>query len=64
MATIIRDSWWFTDSYGRTVGIVKTENTKTKEIKFRIGNGLGFDQNGDIAMITQIGSRFYPEQIK
>lgn len=64
MTVEVKDSWWFTDSYGRTVGIIKTEDTKSGDIKFRIGDGLGFSIETDTEMIIKTGARFYPEIIK
>lgn len=64
MASKIVDSWWYTDSSGKVIGIVKTKDTLSGEIKFRIGNGYGLNKDEDIAMIINIGARFVPEMIK
>ena len=64
MAIKVVDSWWFTDISGKVIGIVKTKDTLSGEIKFRIGNGYGLNKDEDVAMVINLGSRFYPEQIK
>ena len=37
------DSWWYTTSGGHCIGIVKTVDDTTKEIKFRIGLADGLN---------------------
>lgn len=64
MASKIVDSWWFCNLTGDCIGIIKTEDEVTKEIKFRIGNGQGINEDSDAEFIKNYGSQFYPEQIK
>ena len=58
------DSWWYTTSGGHCIGIVKTVDDTTKEIKFRIGLADGLNEMIDQERIKTHGARFIPEVIK
>lgn len=64
MSIEVLNSVWYTTCDGETIGIVKTKDTITGEIKYRIGTGLGFNEQDDIQKIVSMGSRFYPEYVK
>lgn len=63
MSEII-NKWWFTDSFGRLIGIIKTKDSTTNEEKFRIGIGGGIDEEEDLQFILNHGARLYPEILK
>lgn len=52
----IIDCIWF-----NLVGIVKVQDLVTKELKFYIGYGQGFDIKEDEKYIADYGNRIYPE---
>lgn len=58
------NSWWYSTLNGNTIGIVKTIDENTNEIKFRIGLADGIDELADQERIKAYGARFYPEVIK
>ena len=60
----ILNRWWYTTSGGHTIGIVKTVDKITNEVKFRIGCGNGFNELLDEERICMHGDKFYPEVIK
>lgn len=60
----IENFWWFTPMSGETIGIVKTKNRITGEIKFRIGVGSGIVERDDVEYIKDWGAQFIPEYIK
>lgn len=60
----IEQCWWFTTFTGTTVGIVKTKDENTGEIKFRIGTGFGLDENQDAQKIALEGDKFFPGDVK
>lgn len=62
--SIVTDSWWYTTSGGHCIGIIKTVDENTDEIKFRIGQADGFNQQLDEERIKRHGARFIPEAIK
>lgn len=55
----IIDSLWF-GTFG-TIGIVKCHDKTTNEIKFYIGDGMGYDQKLDEKHIMLWGTKFHPE---
>lgn len=59
----ILQTWWFTTCDGAVLGIVKTYDEITKEEKFRIGRGMGIDENADAEYIAKTGDHFEPEEI-
>ncbi len=63
MSEIIQ-TWWYTTYSGDTIGIVKTYDIHTKEYNFRIGKGLGLDENADAKLIQKTGDHFNPEEIE
>ena len=56
--------WWFTTCDGKCIGIVKTKDSITEEIKYRIGTGEGKDEEFDKLNILNCGDKFFPEVIK
>lgn len=60
----VTDSWWYTTSGEHCIGIVKTIDETTNEIKFRIGLADGFNELVDQERIKAHGARFIPEAIK
>ena len=60
----IRDKWWFNTCDGHSICIVKTQDTITNEIKFRIGVVSGFDEDIDLRKTVEYGDKFFPERIK
>ena len=64
MSSKVIENWWFTTSGGHIIGIVKTYDEITKETKFRIGLGDGFNEIIDAERIKTHGARFIPEVIK
>ena len=60
----IENYWWFSSMAGETIGIVKTKNKITGEIKFRIGLGQGENEKQDIEYIKDWGAQFFLEKIK
>lgn len=64
MGSIVTNSWWYTTSGGHCIGIVKTVDEITKEVKFRIGQGDGFNESMDETRIQRHGARFVPDVIK
>lgn len=56
--------WWYTTSGGHTIGIIKTIDEITNEVKFRIGLADGFNELLDEERIKSHGARFIPEVIK
>ena len=62
--TEIENLWWFTPATGETIGIIKTKDKITGEIKFRIGVGKGKSEFADIELIQNFGARLIPENIK
>ena len=60
----VLNSWWFTTADGDLIGIIKTIDEVTNEIKFRIGLADGIDELADQERIKAYGARFIPEVIK
>ena len=61
----IVNSWWYTLSPdGYCIGIIKTIDEITGEVKFRIGLGTGTNQTLDEEFIRDYGDKFYPDIIK
>lgn len=61
---VVLDTNWYTTCDGKTIGIVKTQDTITKEIKRRIGIGFGKDYQEDVDWIVKTGDKFIMEVIK
>lgn len=61
---MILNTWWYTTYDGSCVGIIKTKDDYTGEIKFRIGTGTGTDEQEDEIKILRYGDKFYPEMVK
>ena len=61
---MILNTWWFTTYNGDCIGIIKTKDDYTDEIKYRIGIGKGKDEVQDELTILRTGDKFYPEMIK
>lgn len=61
---MILNTWWFTTYEGQCIGIIKTKDDYTDEIKFRIGIGKGEDEQTDEIKILNYGDKFYPEAVK
>lgn len=59
----ILQTWWYTTFGGTTIGIVKTYDEITKEEKFRIGKGDGWDEEADAKHIAEEGDHFQPGEI-
>lgn len=64
MASKVVDSWWYHDAQCNHIGIIKTVDEASGEVKFRIGKAYGFDPEFDKNVILKECSRFYPEMIK
>lgn len=60
----VLNSWWFTTADGDLIGIIKTIDEVTNEVKFRIGSADGFNESEDQERIKAHGARFIPEVIK
>ena len=60
----IENYWWFSLLSGETIGIVKTKNEITGEIKFRIGTAQGQKEKDDLRFIRDWGATLIPEKIK
>lgn len=58
------NSWWYSTLNGNTIGIIKTIDENTNEIKFRIGLADGIDELADQERIKAYGARFYLEVLK
>lgn len=43
----VLNSWWFTTADGDLIGIIKTIDEVTNEVKFRIGSADGFNESED-----------------
>lgn len=61
---MIENYWWFSLLSGETIGIIKTKNKTTGEVKFRIGIVQGKNEKEDLEFIHDWGSTLYPENIK
>ena len=55
----VLDAIWF-----NLLGIIKTKDTTTNEIKFYIGEGLGINEGDDIKHIIDYGIKHTPESFK
>ena len=62
--TKIDNLWWYTLASGEIIGIVKTINEQTGEVKFRIGCAKGINELEDAEYIKDCGARLYLENIK
>lgn len=60
----VLNSWWYTTADGDLIGIIKTIDEVTNEVKFRIGSADGFNELVDQERIKAYGARFIPEVIK
>lgn len=54
---------WVTNWQG-TFGFVITKDSITGEIKCRFGKAMGEDENHDVQLIVEHGSRVYPQTFK
>ncbi len=61
---MIENFWWFPQMTGETIGIIKTKNKTTEEVKFRIGIGQGKNEKEDLEFIRDWGATIFPENIK
>ena len=64
MASEILNAWWYNTCDGKHIGIVKTKDNITGDIKFRIAVVGGLDEELDKEYIRDFGDKFYPEIIK
>lgn len=60
----ILNKWWYTDCFGRCMGIVKVEDELTQIVKFRVGIAGGLDEQEDALQIARFGDTFIPEAVK
>ena len=61
---VVLDSFWVSTLKGETIGIVKCQDEKTKEVKFYMGVVSGYDQYKDEKYIMEYGTPIHPEMIK
>jgi hypothetical protein len=59
----IVDVYWITTMSATCIGIVTIRDTVTKELKYYIGLGDGYDGKADAEKIADFGTPFFPKMI-
>lgn len=59
MSSRIIDTAWYTTHVGQCIGIVKTFDDITQEVKYYIGVAPGIDEESDADYIKSYGDRFF-----
>lgn len=61
----IVDCFWFTNiHYKQCMGMIKVYDMKTKEYTYYVGLGLGIDEESDIELIVNWGTKYSEEHFK